>query len=326
MRTTTAFLISCAAVTITMAAYPASLPAQELYLLGGRAESTGSSDSSYSWQLDYTQDIRKHFAASLAYLNEGHLGNHRRDGYTAQGWLRTDLFRDHLSFAAGVGPYFFLDTRDTGNWVNFANEHGWKVMTSLAATYRTSKNLLLVLRSNYVTGGRNVDSLSALAGIGYEFRPAPSAAGGDESSGPAALKNEIAVLLGQTIVNSLDSQHSLATEVEYRRTVLRHMDWTLALLNEGDSRLVRRDGVVTQVWGTQQMLEDSLTIGAGAGGYFDVGHYHSPGNGRFASVIATLTSSYRITPHWAARVSWNRVVTNYDRDTDVILGGVGYRF
>ncbi len=26
------------------------------------------------------------------------------------------------------------------------------------------------------------------------------------------------------------------------------------------------------------------------------------------------------------RTSWNRIVTDYDRDTDVIMGGVGYRF
>jgi hypothetical protein len=27
-----------------------------------------------------------------------------------------------------------------------------------------------------------------------------------------------------------------------------------------------------------------------------------------------------------ARLSWNRIVTDYDRDTDVILGEIGYRF
>ncbi|WP_157874822.1 hypothetical protein [Paraburkholderia atlantica] len=28
----------------------------------------------------------------------------------------------------------------------------------------------------------------------------------------------------------------------------------------------------------------------------------------------------------AGRVTWNRVMTRYSRDTDVILGGIGYRF
>jgi hypothetical protein len=44
------------------------------------------------------------------------------------------------------------------------------------------------------------------------------------------------------------------------------------------------------------------------------------------SGIVTLTASYRFDPHWFARLSWNRIVTGYDRDTDVILLGGGYRF
>jgi len=34
-----------------------------------------------------------------------------------------------------------------------------------------------------------------------------------------------------------------------------------------------------------------------------------------------------LTPaRWLARLSWNRTVSSHDRDTDVILGGIGYRF
>jgi hypothetical protein len=44
------------------------------------------------------------------------------------------------------------------------------------------------------------------------------------------------------------------------------------------------------------------------------------------SGIATMSGSYRLDPHWSLRISWNRIITNYDRDTDVIMGGIGYRF
>jgi hypothetical protein len=44
------------------------------------------------------------------------------------------------------------------------------------------------------------------------------------------------------------------------------------------------------------------------------------------SGIVSASASYRFTQHWAARVTWNRVVTRYSRDTDVLMGGVGYRF
>ena len=39
-----------------------------------------------------------------------------------------------------------------------------------------------------------------------------------------------------------------------------------------------------------------------------------------------MTASYRIGREWTARFSWNRVLSHYDRDADVLLFGVGYRF
>lgn len=30
-------------------------------------------------------------------------------------------------------------------------------------------------------------------------------------------------------------------------------------------------------------------------------------------------------PDWAAGLEWNRVVTRYNRDTDIIFAGLGYR-
>ncbi len=31
-------------------------------------------------------------------------------------------------------------------------------------------------------------------------------------------------------------------------------------------------------------------------------------------------------PCWGIRLTWNRVATNYNSDTDVLLGGLTYRF
>jgi outer membrane scaffolding protein for murein synthesis (MipA/OmpV family) len=44
------------------------------------------------------------------------------------------------------------------------------------------------------------------------------------------------------------------------------------------------------------------------------------------SALVSISASYRITHSWSARVTWNRVVTRYSHDTDVILCGIGYRF
>ena len=42
--------------------------------------------------------------------------------------------------------------------------------------------------------------------------------------------------------------------------------------------------------------------------------------------MVSLSARYRFTPQWHARVTWNRVFADYDRDTDVLLIGAGYKF
>jgi hypothetical protein len=319
----------CAIALLAFSALATAAQAAELYLLGGAIQPGNSRERSYSWQLEYRQDLLKHLAAGISYLNEGHIREHHRDGYTAQLWGRTELLDYRLTLGAAVGPYFFLDTTKNSTPVGFSNDHGWKAMMSLAAAWHLENNVILELRSNWVEGQSGFDSASILAGIGYHFEPAlePQPSAQTRRLGP---KNEITLFLGQTIANSLDSQKAIAAGLEYRRHVTRHVDWTFGGIYEGDNRLIRRDGIVTQLWAVQTLVEDTLQVGAGVGAYFDIGHYNNPFNGanddRFVSAIVTLTGSYFFAPQWGVRASWNRVVTNYERDTDVILAGLGYRF
>lgn len=138
------------------------------------------------------------------------------------------------------------------------------------------------------------------------------------------------VFLGATIVNSLESEHGLAQSIEYRRGVGRYVDWTVAWINEGDIRLIRRNGVASQLWLTRAFFNDKFTLGAGAGVYYAIDPFRDrqpaqEGDEALAGIV-TATSSLRFDRHWLARVSWNRVVTDYSRDSDVILLGLGYRF
>ena len=80
----------------------------------------------------------------------------------------------------------------------------------------------------------------------------------------------------------------------------------------------------------KSFLNDSVTLGVGAGAYHAInenenGASPGPGAGKFAGLV-TIAGSYRFSPNWDARLEWNRVVTSYNRDTDVILAGIGYRW
>lgn len=55
----------------------------------GWADTDDHSSTTYSWQLQYRQPFLRHLAASLDWLNEGHLPEHRGDGAATQVWLQS---------------------------------------------------------------------------------------------------------------------------------------------------------------------------------------------------------------------------------------------
>lgn len=306
--------------------------AQEFYLLGGAIENRTTRDISYSWQLEYRQELGEHIAASLSYLNEGHLKNHHRDGNSIQIWAHRNVLDQRLSLAAGLGPYYFYDTTNNVPDGPSINDRGWGGALSLSATLYTESRWLFQLRSNWVGIGSKFDTFSTVAGIGYQLDYPYVSKAGYKAITPedSTTTNEVTIFLGQTIANTHVTSQDIATSIEYRRGLARHMDWTAAWLYEGDERLIRRNGFTTQLWAVRPLLNDRLALGVGGGGYFAIEHYHDLINGKSSnkvlSGIFTLTGSYRLHPHWAVRTSWNRIITKYNMDTDVILGGLAYRF
>jgi hypothetical protein len=306
--------------------------AQELTGLGGVMRDSDTQERSYSWQLDYREGLGEHFAYSIAYLNEGHVPEHHRDGHTLQLWTRSNLLARRLSLGAGVGPFYYFDTVAAKAGATFANSHGWGGIFSLGATWYTENRWLFQLRTNFVQTAGSIDTFSTLLGVGYQFE-APPTPGPVPTSTPQQGKttgNELTLFFGQTIVNSFAADESYATSIEYRRGIWRHMDWTAAWLYEGDSRLARRNGLTTQLWAVKEFLDDRLALGIGGGAYLNIDEYRheqqQATRTHTLSGIVTLTASYRFADPWSIRTSWHRIVTNYDRDADVILGGIGYRF
>jgi hypothetical protein len=82
---------------------------------------------------------------------------------------------------------------------------------------------------------------------------------------------------------------------------------------------------MTQIWAAHSFFDERLSLGIGGGPYFAVDRYH-PGGDETVLGLFGMTASYRFMPRWTVRVSWNRVVTNYNSDSDVILAGIGYLF
>lgn len=300
--------------------------AQELSALGGFVKNTDRVNRSYQWQLDYRKDFGEHLAFNITYLNEGHLPDHHRDGFGSQLWFRTTMLNQRLSLAVGAGPYYYFDTTPNPAGSGSLNDQGWGALVSLAVTWHTETPWLLQLRSNWVETGTSIDTISLLFGVGYKLDTSPSAKSPDQapSDRGKTAQNEITAFIGETSVFNSDSPHSLAVGLEYRRRLMRYLEGTVSWLYEGSNHGSQMNGLASQLWVAQEFFNDKLALSFGAGPYVGYDRLHD--SSLTLSGIATMSVAYRFHPHWGTRVSWNRIITDYDRDADVWMAGVSYRF
>ena len=87
-------------------------------------------------------------------------------------------------------------------------------------------------------------------------------------------------------------------------------------------------GVVVQGWLVRRYDDDRVTVGVGYGPYFgvDTRARAADQDQSRRSRRLTIAASYRFAREWAVRGSFSRVVTTYNRDTDVFMLDLGYRF
>lgn len=141
--------------------------------------------------------------------------------------------------------------------------------------------------------------------------------------------NELTVFAGKTEVNSLHSPGAFAKSIEYRHGFGPYVEASVAWLDEGYTALTRRNGATGQLWPGNSFFGDKLRLSVGAGPYVAIDTYRVQGGTNTSdkvSALFTMSASLHLTEHWLARASWNRVLTGYNKDSDIFLAGVGYRF
>ena len=122
-----------------------------------------------------------------------------------------------------------------------------------------------------------MNSGSVMLGIGYDLdklgRPdsihsVKTQPEKDANNGVKDINNEITVFLGGATINSTKSAGtSIATGIEYRRSIFSYLDWTIGWLYEGDMDLLRRSGLTTQFWPTKSFLDHRISLSIGLGMY-----------------------------------------------------------
>jgi hypothetical protein len=311
---------------------PLPSSANELSVLAGATEGIDAGGGSYAWQAALRYNFLRNFAASLSWINEGHLEEHKRDGFAAQGWGRVPLLDNRLSIAVGAGIYQYFDTKllPSGDHVNI---HGWAPVYSLAATYYTETPWFAQAAVNHIHPDGDFNSNTYLVGVGYrlwkEEAASPSVPG--KADRPEKTTGyEVMPFLGQVVVNRPGNDPGIGSGIEFRMGIDEHLDWTVTWLNEDVPGTFHRTGLGTQIWLVDAFLARRVTLGFGAGLYSFVDREPVPDTGENERLdiagLVTVTAGYRFSGPWFTRFNWNRVMSNDSRDTDIFLLGLGYRW
>ena len=305
--------------------------AQELSFLGGVLPQTDSERSSYTWEVDYVQDFNGNFAGSIAYINEGHLRAHHRDGTAFEAWARLPLFRDHLAISLGVGAYTYFDTQPVAGG-DTVDVHGTTPIYSFSATAYLSDRWFGQILYNRITPAGQIKVATVTAGVGFWFgrdkKPTHGKLGDAPDEKEYVTGDELTLFAGQSVVNTFISPSAQAYAAEYRHGLWPHVDWTVSGIYEGDPEIVRRSGIATQLWAVNTFFHDRVAVGAGLGPYVYLDRRHPAGAGRInpaaVAPLVSLTLAVRLSDQWTTRMVFDRVATSYNRDADIFLLGLGY--
>lgn len=163
--------------------------AGEINFLGGYGATNNPVENTGAWQVRYMEGLGEHFAYSLSYVNQGHFISHHRDGTAASLWLRTNKINKQLILGVGAGPIFYFDTvrPPTGAPTDV---HGWGTMVNVLASWYTENRWIYQLQGSWVNGGNSFDTLSVLAGIGYQLDAPPLTGSWSQSPSPDRGNNQ----------------------------------------------------------------------------------------------------------------------------------------
>lgn len=311
-----------------------SLAAQEFSAGAGRLHGLTHEKPTYAWSLQYFHYLEPRWAVGLGWLNEGHLENHHRDGPYLQAWRFHRIQSNNLRLGLGLGLYRSFNTTSPGEGEGYHNEHGFRPLLSLRASYPVSVGRWgIFAQATRVLGPENRQTQSVILGLTgrfgeAEFQPAPRPRTAGEPP-----RQEISFLFGRTILNSMSSETTGFLEpfaLEYRRQLGPHLAFSVAYTDEGDLEQAKRDGVSSLLWLTTRSVDGQWLLGMGAGPYvnrsYPTEHAADQRVNVRANIRYALLLGRDLGGHWGARLQWNRTVTRNHRDTDVLLAGLAYQW
>jgi hypothetical protein len=262
---------------------------------------------------------------------------------TGEVWVPFNFAHDYLTLSLGGGPFYYFDTETAKNVSGYADVHAWAWVLSADLrislwSHATEPGWFLDLRYDWSAPSKDIETHSIFWGVGYRMYSDHTIGTSTQGTVEGFAKNEVVGYFGKTAINSLESKSAAAEALEYRR----QLGWeftrvSFGVMNEGDSDLIRRTGITYEGWLEPSFWDGNASVGVGWGGYTAIDKYQ-PSPGRHVSYVVSATLSARflnLIPGLRAtaigqqldlRFTWHRILTDYNRDTDILLFGLGGRF
>jgi hypothetical protein len=230
------------------------LPPDSFMYFGEYVGSRASWPSSTAWGLEFRKSFCTHFALSMAYLNDGHFPGHHRDGVSGEMWVPFTISR-YVTLSLGGGPFYYFDTELASNENGYADVHGWAWLLSadmrvpLWWGHARHPGWFADIRYDWSAPAKDIETHSIGFGIGYQMYSDFAVGASTRGTVEGFAVHEIVGYVGKTVVNSFSSQWSYAEALEYREQLfVPFARVSVALVNEGDARLIRRNGVIYEAW------------------------------------------------------------------------------
>ncbi|HEX4376859.1 MAG TPA: hypothetical protein VHZ99_06900 [Steroidobacteraceae bacterium] len=304
-----------------------SMPAfgQEVSLLAGALQT--QEHSSYDWQIEYHQQLGRSVAASLGWINEGHVIGHRRDGVTTQLWMQRP-WATRWRFGVAVGPYFYFDTEPNDRERGYGDHHGLGVAATGGVRYQAWGPLDLQLRITGLWAQGDINTQSIEFGVGYTFahlleRTRPATDDGrfiDWSDG----RQSISAFGGVSTLNSLAIRNWSTYGLDYQ---YRFNSWVAiggaALIDAGTHSPHDRLAIQTRI--SHRVENSPLTLTAGVGASVTLIESGAPSQEPVEGLLL-LRAGWNLSSHLSVEASWYRTFTQDDHDLDIIVGGLDWRF
>jgi hypothetical protein len=305
--------------------------AESLIALAGLNDTDDHTARTYAWQIEYQQPLSPLFAASFAWLNEGHVPYHHRDGAAAQLWLGTPAWHD-LRVSVGLGPYVYFDTEAIDTARGYSDAHGIAGIATTSLEYELSRSWFLSLNGSEIYAPRNVSTYTVLFGVGYRLialdKLFETLNNGADSAGLSmALRQQLEVFGGTRISNSLESHQVETFGADYRFSLARWAAWSGTWFDDQGSASGLHDRVASQLWLVHGIDAAHLALSIGLGAYVQLGsRAGSVATASRASGLSGIRADWQWAPHTSLIFTWYRRFTEDDEDRDIFTLGLAWHF